>query len=134
MTTCCWNGVENIQKCDGISGMQCKCIDIVISNVPFPSPHRLFSLSIFTTIGYGHLSARTVAGRLLTMLYALGGIPLLMMVLDELGRLLSRLLLNSWFLIKCVCRRAFRSCTRQSWAEIRALDTEDQEGTMMDLH
>ena len=112
-----------------------QCLQFLYSkinqNFIFP---RLFSLSIFTTIGYGHLYARTLAGRILTMLYALGGIPLLMLVLDELGRLLSRMLRAGWFLLKCACRRAFRNCTRQTSPEIRNLDAEDRQGFLRVQH
>ncbi|CAJ0945169.1 unnamed protein product, partial [Mesorhabditis belari] len=45
-----------------------------------------YSGTLFTTIGYGNLACRTDYGRLATILYTLLGIPLMLMVLDSLGK------------------------------------------------
>lgn len=49
-----------------------------------------FSSTIFTTIGYGHVVPKTDAGRVASILYAFIGIPLLLMVLTDLGKLFTR--------------------------------------------
>ncbi|WKY11463.1 hypothetical protein Q1695_003211 [Nippostrongylus brasiliensis] len=86
----------------------------------------LYAQTICTTIGYGHLYPSTVAGRVFTMIYAIFGIPLVLSILDDLGKLLTRCLKTPWWLIKCGCRRMFRYCTKQTIAEIRKLDAEDK--------
>lgn len=86
----------------------------------------LYAQTICTTIGYGHLYPSTVSGRVFTMIYAIFGIPLVLSILDDLGKLLTRCLKTPWWLIKCGCRRMFRYCTKQTIAEIRKLDAEDK--------
>ncbi|ETN81632.1 Ion channel, partial [Necator americanus] len=86
----------------------------------------LYAQTICTTIGYGHLYPSTVSGRVFTMIYAIFGIPLVLSILDDLGKLLTRCLKTPWWLIKCGCRRMFRYCTKQTMAEIRKLDAEDK--------
>ncbi|PAV63399.1 hypothetical protein WR25_20337 [Diploscapter pachys] len=88
----------------------------------------LYAQTICTTIGYGHLYPSTPAGRIFTMIYAIFGIPLVLSILDDLGKLLTKCLKTPWWLLKCGCRRAFRYCTKQTLAEIRKLDEEDKRG------
>lgn len=85
---------------------------------------------ICTTIGGGfvRLYPATNEGRLFTMFYALFGVPLVLTVLDDLGRLLTKLLKIPWYWTKCLCRRAFRYCTKQTILEIRRLDANDKRG------
>ena len=45
----------------------------------------LFTVSIMTTIGYGHISPRTTEGQLFTILYAMIGTPLLLVFLANIG-------------------------------------------------
>uniref|UniRef100_A0A914DYZ8 Potassium channel domain-containing protein n=1 Tax=Acrobeloides nanus TaxID=290746 RepID=A0A914DYZ8_9BILA len=86
----------------------------------------LYAQTLCTTIGYGHLYTTTAAGRVFTMIYAIFGIPLVLSILDDLGKLLTRILKTPWWLIKCGCRRMFRYCTKQTLEEIRRLDEEDK--------
>lgn len=46
--------------------------------------------TVFTTIGYGNIAPSTVTGMAATVLYAFVGIPLLLMVLADLGKLFTR--------------------------------------------
>lgn len=79
----------------------------------------LYCWTVVTTIGYGHLYPTTAAGKIATMLYALVGatpavhlqvgIPLMLMILTDLGKLLTKLMKLPWFVTKLVFRRAFRS-------------------------
>jgi len=55
-----------------------------------------YSMTVFTTIGYGHLTPITFAGRVATMVYAIFGIPILLMVLADLGKLLTRIIKYSF--------------------------------------
>lgn len=86
---------------------------------------------ICTTIGSGfvRLHPSTTEGRICTMVYAIVGIPLVLAVLDDLGKLLTKMLKYPWYWIKCACRRVFRYCTKQSRTEIKKLDAEDRRGS-----
>ena len=57
----------------------------------------IFSVLIFA--GYGHMAPATNQGRIATMLYALVGIPLCLIVLTELGKLLTLCIKAPWSLI-----------------------------------
>ncbi|KOB76165.1 Uncharacterized protein OBRU01_01611, partial [Operophtera brumata] len=63
----------------------------------------LYSLTVITTIGYGHLSPKTNWGKVTTVLYALLGMPLFLLYLSNVGELLAR-----WFkclyALVCLCR------------------------------
>ncbi|XP_063388540.1 potassium channel subfamily K member 18 [Cydia fagiglandana] len=63
----------------------------------------LYSLTVITTIGYGHLSPRTSWGKVTTIMYTLLGMPLFLLYLANVGELLAR-----WFkciyALVCLCR------------------------------
>ncbi|VDM84423.1 unnamed protein product [Strongylus vulgaris] len=46
--------------------------------------------TIYTTIGYGDLSAATFWGRLFTMIYAIMGIPMVITILNDWGTIMFR--------------------------------------------
>uniref|UniRef100_A0A0K0ELD6 Potassium channel domain-containing protein n=1 Tax=Strongyloides stercoralis TaxID=6248 RepID=A0A0K0ELD6_STRER len=47
-----------------------------------------FSGTIFTTIGYGDIACETTWGRIITVIYAMFGIPLMLVTLSDLGKFL----------------------------------------------
>uniref|UniRef100_A0A915MRZ6 Potassium channel domain-containing protein n=1 Tax=Meloidogyne javanica TaxID=6303 RepID=A0A915MRZ6_MELJA len=49
-----------------------------------------FAGTIFTTIGYGDIACETFYGRLATVIYAIFGIPLMLITLNELGKFLYK--------------------------------------------
>ncbi|XP_074855779.1 potassium channel subfamily K member 18 [Carettochelys insculpta] len=55
-----------------------------------------FCCTVFTTVGYGHSYPTTKSGRYLCMLYALFGIPLMFLVLTDLGDILAAILSKSY--------------------------------------
>ena len=61
----------------------------------------MFSLTVFTTIGYGNLTPRTVLGKAMTILYALFGIPLMFIYMANIGTVLAS---SFKFLYSKVCR------------------------------
>ncbi|XP_013196116.1 potassium channel subfamily K member 18 [Amyelois transitella] len=63
----------------------------------------LYSLTVITTIGYGHLSPRTSWGKVTTILYTLLGMPLFLLYLSNLGELLAQWCKCLYALV-CLCR------------------------------
>ncbi|XP_048362998.1 potassium channel subfamily K member 18 [Sphaerodactylus townsendi] len=55
-----------------------------------------FCCTVFTTVGYGHTYPRTRLGKYLCMLYALFGIPLMFLVLTDMGDVLAATLSTSY--------------------------------------
>ncbi|VDO97526.1 unnamed protein product [Heligmosomoides polygyrus] len=45
----------------------------------------LYAGTIYTTIGYGNIACATTAGKVATMLYSLVGIPIMLVILNDLG-------------------------------------------------
>ncbi|XP_057318527.1 uncharacterized protein LOC130663368 isoform X1 [Microplitis mediator] len=50
----------------------------------------LYSLTLITTIGYGSVAPRTIWGRVITVVYALAGIPLMLVYLSTIGDVFAR--------------------------------------------
>ncbi|GIX66621.1 uncharacterized protein CEXT_765381 [Caerostris extrusa] len=53
---------------------------------------------------YGHIYPATVAGQAITIVYAFIGIPFLLMVLADLGKLFTRWIKAAFFYVKLFCR------------------------------
>ncbi|XP_039481025.1 TWiK family of potassium channels protein 7 isoform X2 [Drosophila santomea] len=70
----------------------------------------VYSATIYTTIGYGHITPKTGMGRSLTIVYAIIGIPMFLIVLADLGKLFTRCVKFLWVYV----RRMYytRSCRR----------------------
>ncbi|WKY09046.1 hypothetical protein Q1695_001861 [Nippostrongylus brasiliensis] len=48
----------------------------------------LYAGTIYTTIGYGNIACATTAGKVATMLYSMVGIPIMLLILNDLGSFL----------------------------------------------
>jgi len=59
-------------------------------------------ITIITTIGYGNFAAVTDGGRVFTMVYALFGIPLCLIVMNELGKLLTKVIKYIHYILICI--------------------------------
>jgi hypothetical protein len=47
-------------------------------------------------LGYGHISPRTVSGRIVTIVYAIIGIPIFLILLADFGKLFTRIIKFLW--------------------------------------
>ena len=72
----------------------------------------LFCITIMTTVGYGHISPKTDGGKLFCILYALIGMPLLIVFSVEIGDLMADAF--RWFYSRICCR----------WCRVRRRDNE----------
>ncbi|XP_014241371.1 potassium channel subfamily K member 18-like [Cimex lectularius] len=59
-----------------------------------------FCSTVYTTIGYGHIAPITTAGRVLTIVYALIGIPLFLTLLADYGKILTKGIKWVWVYIR----------------------------------
>ncbi|XP_053211415.1 uncharacterized protein LOC128395049 isoform X2 [Panonychus citri] len=62
----------------------------------------LYSLTVITTIGYGNIGPRTMEGKMLTIAYAILGIPLMILFLSKMGSMLANGL-RCFYRTCCVC-------------------------------
>ncbi|KAH8358062.1 hypothetical protein KR084_001515 [Drosophila pseudotakahashii] len=70
----------------------------------------IFCWTVITTIGYGHITPKTSWGRSLTIVYAIIGIPMFLIVLADLGKLFTRCVKFVWAYVRRVYYT--RSCRR----------------------
>lgn len=56
-----------------------------------------YANTLYTTIGYGNVYCCTIPGRVASALYILFGVPVMLVVLDALGRSMARLATIAWF-------------------------------------
>ncbi|XP_042236740.1 potassium channel subfamily K member 18-like isoform X2 [Homarus americanus] len=78
-----------------------------------------FCSTITTTIGYGHIFPRTNAGRALTIVYAIVGIPIFLILMADFGKLFTRLLKSLFVFIK----RLYRTATCKRVRKTRAVQS-----------
>lgn len=80
--------------------------------------------TVFTTIGYGNIAPSTYTGMAVTVLYAFIGIPLLLMVLADLGKLFTRAIKAVFVCVKHFyrtgrCRRRRRERDAETKAPVQ---------------
>ncbi|XP_069172634.1 potassium channel subfamily K member 18 isoform X2 [Procambarus clarkii] len=82
-----------------------------------------FCSTITTTIGYGHIFPRTNAGRALTIVYAILGIPIFLILMADFGKLFTRLLKSLFVFV----RRLYRTSTCRRVRKSRAVQSVKQQ-------
>ncbi|XP_055854713.1 uncharacterized protein LOC129918283 [Episyrphus balteatus] len=60
----------------------------------------LYCWTVVTTIGYGHITPQTVLGRSLTVIYAIIGIPMFLILLADFGKLFTRAIKFVWAYVR----------------------------------
>uniref|UniRef100_A0A668AIC7 Potassium channel domain-containing protein n=1 Tax=Myripristis murdjan TaxID=586833 RepID=A0A668AIC7_9TELE len=63
-----------------------------------------FCCTVFTTIGYGEIYPVTITGKVLCVLYAMVGIPLMLLVISDVGDLLAVLLSRAYLRSHKLCK------------------------------
>ncbi|XP_044727240.1 potassium channel subfamily K member 18 isoform X2 [Chrysoperla carnea] len=56
--------------------------------------------TIYTTIGYGHITPATTTGRAITIIYAIFGIPMFLILLADFGKLFTRCIKFVWAFVR----------------------------------
>jgi len=72
----------------------------------------LFTITIMSTVGYGHIAPATTSGRLFCILYSLIGIPLLLVFMSQIGDWMA--ISFRWLYSRILCR----------WCRARRRDSE----------
>ncbi|MPC12936.1 Potassium channel subfamily K member 18 [Portunus trituberculatus] len=70
-----------------------------------------YCVTVITTIGYGHISPRTRLGKMVTIFYAIIGIPLMLLCLTNIGDAMASSFRFMYRRVCCVC------CSKNQEAE-----------------
>ncbi|KAH3886238.1 uncharacterized protein LOC127841952 [Dreissena polymorpha] len=90
----------------------------------YPSS-MLYAITVMTTIGYGHVAPKTDEGRIMTIAYALLGIPLTLLCLTNIGDLMAHGFRNLYGKVCCgLCCILFKPRRRRRHDPERGMTTQ----------
>ncbi|CAI4231959.1 unnamed protein product [Auanema sp. JU1783] len=71
------------------------------------SSSAFYCITLFSTIGYGTLACDTTAGQIITIIYASIGLPIMLVVLGDLGEWFQKVLTKAYIICYLRTRKAF---------------------------
>ncbi|XP_067092799.1 potassium channel subfamily K member 18 isoform X1 [Osmerus mordax] len=87
-----------------------------------------FCCTVFTTVGYGEIFPVTLAGKMVCILYAMLGIPLMLLVISDVGDILAVLLYKGYLRLHRLCKLLYRTWSPRR-AQGKSGDISMQDGT-----
>nr|XP_018911530.1 PREDICTED: uncharacterized protein LOC109040166 isoform X1 [Bemisia tabaci] len=78
----------------------------------------IYCLTVITTIGYGHITPSTTTGKIITMVYAVFGIPMFLILLADFGKMFTRCIKFLWAFVRRLyytgsCRKVRRNVPQE---------------------
>ncbi|XP_035027714.1 potassium channel subfamily K member 18 [Hippoglossus stenolepis] len=75
-----------------------------------------FCCTVFTTVGYGEIYPVTLSGKVVCILYAMVGIPLMLLVILDVGDFLAMLMSRAYVRIHSLCKMLFS----HTWSPLKS--------------
>lgn len=82
------------------------------------SSASFYSMTLFSTIGYGTISCQTSLGKILSMLYASIGLPLMLVVLGDIGEWFQKILTKGYIFLLIKYKALRKQTLKQNLEEI----------------
>ncbi|KAG7999836.1 Potassium channel subfamily K member 18, partial [Nibea albiflora] len=96
-----------------------------------------FCCTVLTTVGYGEMYPVTLSGKVVCVLYAMVGIPLMLLVILDVGDFLAMLMTRAYVHIHTFCKTPRSHTWSPRKAQRKARDSSDpvmEEGTIIFSH
>ncbi|CAB1426603.1 unnamed protein product [Pleuronectes platessa] len=96
-----------------------------------------FCCTVFTTVGYGEIYPVTLSGKVVCILYAMVGIPLMLLVILDVGDFLAMLMSRAYVRIHSFCKMLFSHTWSPLKARKRAAESKNcvlNDGTFVFSH
>nr|XP_054605944.1 potassium channel subfamily K member 18 [Nothobranchius furzeri] len=104
-------------------------------SVWFQGPHRwdffgsmFFCCTVFTTVGYGEIYPVTLTGKVVCVIYAMVGIPLMLLVILDVGDFLAVVMFSSYSQI----HKLYKALRSKTWSPWRAQQMDSHHRTLED--
>lgn len=97
----------------------------------------LYAVTVITTIGYGHIAPKTTLGRIITIVYALLGIPLTFLYLSNIGNFMANCFRMFYKRVCCdilCCQKCNRDRQRLRLKQRRQREMAVQRNILLGLH
>ncbi|XP_052001188.1 potassium channel subfamily K member 18-like [Xyrauchen texanus] len=92
----------------------------------------LFCCTVFTTVGYGQIYPVTTEGKVACILYALVGIPLMLLLISDVGDMLAVLLSKAYARLSLFFKQLVLNCLRRLQRDGKALPTHQKQAASAD--